>query len=151
MADGTSETTRQIAFAASFTSQILKTYVEGYAAHLGLPPFLIETAEFNQVVSVATSFDVTFDTDQTMAACFLFRLEDLAASGRAQDCSRCLYQLFQASSRAVSRLFQRPINPVFTAAPAFCGNCGRRIGWVPGQSGNLARSLSRARTFGTNV
>ena len=48
MADGTSETTRQIAFAASFTSQILKTYVEGYAAHLGLIPFLIETAEFNQ-------------------------------------------------------------------------------------------------------
>ena len=129
MADGTSETTRQIAFAASFTSQILKTYVEGYAAHLGLIPFLIETAEFNQVVSVATSFDVTFDTDQTMAACFLFRLEDLAASGRAQDCSDVFTNYFKPALERLAACFKGqlilslPPRPVFveTVADALGG------------------------------
>ena len=72
---------------ASFTSNVLTTFIDGYASYLGIDHFTLEAAEFNQVLSVANAFDAFFDTHTTTTACFLFRLEDLTASSGARECA----------------------------------------------------------------
>lgn len=114
-----SERQAEFALAASFTSNSLETYIEGYANHIGLAPFKINAAEFNQVVSAAASFDLHFDAHKTVVACFLFRLEDLATSGRVKDCADVFATYFLPALERLANHFEGQLILSLPPRPAF--------------------------------